>query len=250
MEEKSSNQSKHRQHGRAAFQSTRWSWIQDASAGDGQIAGDALAKLCEAYWLPIYSYARRGGYQTNDCQDLTQAFFVKLLKQNGFAKADRQRGRFRTFLLASFQNFLKSHWKKETAEKRGGLQSNLSIDFDRGESSYAVQVSDGLTPDKLFERQWVKTLLERVLTQLRTEWNQTGKREHFDVLKAFLAGKSQETTYRDATKKLGISEGAAMAAVSRMRRRYRELLCAEIAQTVAHPNDVHDEIKSMIASLG
>lgn len=227
------------------FTSTRWSLVLEASKNRGR----ALTELCEIYWPPIYSFARRKGQSPADAEDLTQGFFAFLLDANSIGKADRKRGKFRSFLLTSFRNFMVNEWSRGRAQKRGGQTTVLPLNFERGEIAYQ-RCNTSLTPDEIFDRQWAAALLDRVLERLRHEHEAGGKLESYNVLKMFLAGKSTEVSFRDAAERLRISESAAMSAASRMRRRYRELLVAEIADTVAGPEEIDDEVKALFRSLG
>ena len=227
------------------FESTRWSLVLDASHDRGR----ALSELCETYWPPIYSFARRKGHNAQDAEDLTQGFFVYLLEAKSIGMADPTRGRFRAFLLTSFRNFMVNERERRRTQKRGGKTKTMSLDFERGEDAYQ-QSNSALTPDEFFDRQWAASLLDRVLERLRVECEANGKLNNYFVLQVFLAGKTTETTYKEAAAKLGVSESATMSAASRMRRRYKELLVAEIADTVGSPEEIDDEIKSLFRSLG
>ena len=227
------------------FGSTRWSLVLEAS----QNRCGALSELCEAYWPSIYSFARRKGHSPPDAEDLTQGFFAYLLGENSIGKADPNRGRFRSFLLTSFRNFMVNEWGRRQAQKRGGQSTIFSIDFERGEEAYRRN-NALLTPDEIFDRQWAAALLDRVLERLRAEYEAAGRLENYNVLKVFLAGKSTEMSFREGADRLGTSESAAMSAASRMRRRYRELLVAEIAETVASPDEIDDEVRALFRSLG
>ena len=231
------------------FESTRWSLILTASQGAESHRRRALSELCEVYWPPVYAYARRRGKSTHDAQDLTQAFFARLLENNAIAAANPERGRFRAFLLSSFRNFMTNEWNKTFSLKRGGGQKSLRLDFVQGEKIY-TRTQANLPPERLFERQWATALLDRVMRQLRDEQSQSGKGPQFELLKFFLAGKSRDRNYRDVAKELKMTESAAMSAASRLRRRYRELLTAEILHTLADPSDVDDEIRALFQSLG
>jgi RNA polymerase sigma-70 factor (ECF subfamily) len=185
----------------------------------------------------------------DDAQDLTQAFFAHLLERNAIGAANQERGRFRAFLLTSCRNFLANEWEKASAQKRGGKRTVLSLDFERGEERYQLEPVDHLTPEVLYERQWALTLLDRTLQLLRDEFIKDGKTAQFAVLKPFLGGESESTSYADVAHQLHVSEGAARVIIHRLRRRYRDLLRQEIAQTVAHEEEVSDEIRGLFAAL-
>ncbi len=209
----------------------------------------ALGELCEAYWFPLYAYVRRRLGNTHEAQDLTQDFFSRLLEKDIVASADPDRGRFRSFLLTSMKNFLSNERDKARAEKRGGGRVPISLDFESGESRIQHEPSNTLTPEKLFEREWTLTLLDRVLALLRERYIATEKGHHFEVLKPFITGGDVPGGYAEAAQQLGMSETAAKSAAHRMRQRYRELLRSQIAQTVAGPEEVDDEIGHLFQTL-
>jgi len=209
----------------------------------------ALESLCESYWLPAYAYVRRVVARVEDAQDLTQGFFAHLLEKDAIAKADPKRGRFRAFLLTALKNFLANERHKARAEKRGGGRAVLSLDFDSGESRYQIEPSHELTPEKLYERRWVLTLLDRVLDHLRIELAEAGKERHFEKFKAALTGEMGSTDYEQAAEALGMTAAAAKQAGYRMRKRYRELFRQEVARTVADDSEVDDEIGRLLETL-
>ena len=234
----------------ADFASTRWSIVLAAGQPSAPDARDALATLCQDYWYPLYAYVRRRVRDPNQAQDVIQEFFGRLLEKNLLVVADPKRGRFRSFLLTSLRHFLADQWDKTQAQKRGGGGELLSLDFETGESRYTLHPVDEMTPERLYDRQWAITLLDHVSLHLRQEYARAGKAEHFDQLRVFLAGRSPDHSYANAARQLNMSEGAAMVAAHRLRRRYRDLLRAEIAKTVSGPDDVDDEIRNLFASLG
>jgi RNA polymerase sigma-70 factor (ECF subfamily) len=213
-------------------------------------ASAALAQLCESYWYPLYVYVRRRVENVHEAQDLTQAFFEQLLERRVFEAADRERGRFRAFLLTACKRFLINEWHKDRAAKRGGGRRMLSLDFDLGESKFGLVAVDTSTPEQLYDEKWAVTLLERVMDRLRTEYAAKKRLPHFETLKHFLAGSPQEVAYATAARDLGISETTAKVAAHRMRKRYRELLRDEIAHTVERPEDVDGEIRELFTVLG
>jgi RNA polymerase sigma-70 factor (ECF subfamily) len=234
----------------ADFASTRWSVVLAAGRDSSPGSREALETLCRSYWRPLYGYVRRRVADAHEAQDLIQEFFARLLDKNVIAVADPERGRFRAFLLTSLRNFLANQWEKSRAEKRGGGRTVLSLDLQYDESQSVCSPTDDLTPERLFDRQWAETLIDHVMTTLREEFAKAGKIEHFERLKVFLTGRSATLSYADAARGLGVSEGAAMVAAHRLRRRFRDLLRAEIAQTLADPKDVDDEIRFLFAALG
>jgi RNA polymerase sigma factor (sigma-70 family) len=236
------------------FASTQWSLVV-AARGDSSAEGAAaLAGLCGAYWQPLYAYVRRRGYSVEDAQDLTQSYFSRLLEKRFLDQADARRGRFRSFLLASLKNFMANEWYREHAQKRGGDLFALSLD-DRqhGEALYAAgQAVTTLTPEKQYERSWALALLNRVTAQLAAEFAAAGKEAIFEGLKTFLTGDAGELKYSQAAAALGMGEGAARVAVYRMRGRFRDVLRAEIARTVADPEDsgaIEEELRFLLAAL-
>jgi RNA polymerase sigma-70 factor (ECF subfamily) len=234
----------------SAFATTRWSLIAGAAQQNSPEARAALEALCVAYWYPVYAYVRRRVSDVHTAQDLTQSFFARLLERGTIAGADPERGRFRAFLLTACKRFLINEWEKDRAAKRGGGQSVLSLDLNLGESRYSTEPADTLTPERLFERQWAITLLARVLEQLQAECVAKGRGVQFEHLKGFLSGSSRTRSHGDAAAALGMTESAAKVAAHRLRERYRELLRAEIAETVEKPEDVEDEIRSLFEVLG
>ena len=236
--------------GESDFRTTHWSMVLTAGRRSSPQSDEALAALCRIYWYPLYVYARRRASDPHEAQDLTQAFFARLLEKNTLAVADPQRGKFRSFLLTCFKNFLANERDKATAAKRGGGMSPIPLDFVWGESQFSREPVEKLTPDRHFDRQWALTLLDHVLETLRTEFRRASKEEHFDQLKAFIGGEDAAISYAEAAQRLGMTPGAAKVAAHRLRRRYRDLLRAEIAQTLADPEEVQEEINRLFAALG
>jgi RNA polymerase sigma-70 factor (ECF subfamily) len=233
------------------FATTHWSMVVSAGGPRSSEASRALAVLCENYWFPLYAFVRRAGYSAEDAQDLTQEFFVRLLTKNYLATADRQRGRFRSFLLGAMKHFLANQERRQGAQKRGGGQTGISLDFHSGEDRYRqIEPADRLTPERLYEKRWAMTLLDLVLSRLRDEFQAAGKSELFDTLKQFLAGGTAKPAYLAVAGQLGMSEGAVKVAVHRLRRRYRKLLEEEIARTIAGPESLEDELRELLAALG
>ncbi len=231
------------------FATTHWSIV--LAAGDTQTpqSHDALAKLCQTYWYPLYAYVRRQGYRCHDAQDLTQEFFARVLRSHYFAVADRKRGRFRSFLLASLKHFLMHEWEKARAAKRGGGQQIISLDTANGETRYGLEPAEPVTAEKLFVRRWALTLLERVLQALEQDYASQRKQELFDQLKPALTGEKGLPPYTEIGRRLGLSEGAVKVAVHRLRQRYRELLLEQIAHTVSSPEEVEEELRELFSAL-
>ena len=231
-----------------SFATTHWSVVLAAAHDSRPEAAASLATLCETYWYPLYYYIRRRGYRAEEAQDLTQAFFATLLEKGSLKVADPDRGRFRSFLLASLNHFLANEWDRARARKRG-YGRTLSLDVEDAESRYALEPADHLTAERLFERRWALTLLDLVVAQLRQECAREGKERLFDRLKAFLGGAAAGAPYSQAAADLGMTEAAVKMAVHRLRRKYRRLLRAEIAQTVSSPEQVDDEIRHLFDAL-
>lgn len=223
------------------FHSTHWSVVL-AAGGSGDAAQAALEKLCETYWYPLYAFARRRTLDGEEARDQTQAFFAYLLEKETLGRADPERGRFRAFLLTAFKRFLINTGHKDASLKRGGGHCTLSLDFAAGDERYRAEPLDTLTPERLFERQWVCTLLDQVLEQLRSEQAAAGKLDQFAALKGALAGESTAAENERAAERLGISPAATKQAAYRLRKRYRELFRAAVAETVADEAEVDAEI--------
>lgn len=235
--------------GAGQFARTHWSVVLAAGRSESTHAQAALEQLCANYWHPIYFFVRRQGHGPADAQDLTQEFFARLLARNDLAAVDRSKGRFRSFLLASLKHFLANEWDKAKAQKRGGGQVPLSIDASTAESSYTFEPVESITPDKLYERRWALALLQKVMSQLKTEYAHEEKAEVFDALKCTLTDEGRAAGYAQIAHRLGSSEGAIKVAVHRLRRRYRELLRAEIAHTVSAAEEIEEEIRALFSAL-
>ena len=231
------------------FVTTHWSVVLTAGATDTTSAHEALAKLCRSYWYPLYAYIRRRGHSPEDAEDLTQEFFARFLEHNWVGRADREKGRFRTFLLSAMNYFLANEWDKARAQKRGGGAAPLPLEFDAAETRYSHEPADQVTPEQHFERRWVLALLEQVLGRLREEFEQEGKAELFAALNPCLVGDRTLLPYAELGEKLRLGEGAVKSAVHRLRQRYRQLLREEIAQTVAAPGEVDEELRHLFAVL-
>jgi RNA polymerase sigma factor (sigma-70 family) len=235
--------------GAVNFALTRWTVVLAAGRTESTHARDALEQLCSTYWSPIYAFVRRQGYSPPDAQDLTQEFFSRLLEKRFLDDVNPAKGRFRSFLLASLKHFLANEWDKAKRQKRGGGQIPLSIDAQSVEGRCGIELIEHLTPEKLFDRSWAIALLHRVMERLREEYVRAGKTSVFEQLKSTLTGERRSVPYTDIAAFLNTSEGAVKVAVHRLRQRYRELLRAEIADTVAGPEDVEEEVRSLFAAL-
>lgn len=234
---------------RSYFATTHWSVVLSAGEISSPQAATALEELGNTYWYPLYAFVRRKGHSPHDAQDLTQAFFARLLEKNYVAQADRQRGRFRTFLLTALAHFLADEWDKGRRLKRGGGRELISFDATSAEERYRLEPVDRSDAARLYERRWVTTLFDAVLSRLEREFLDSGKGELFNGLKGCLLAEDSGLSYADLGTRLGMKEDAVKQAVHRMRRRYRELFREEIAQTVAGPDELEDELKHVFAVL-
>jgi RNA polymerase sigma factor (sigma-70 family) len=231
------------------FAATRWTMVLSA-AGHGNGTGSlALAELCRIYWPPLFAYIRWRGHDIPQAEDLTQAFFEQLLQGNGLASVDSAKGKFRSFLLASLKHFLANERDRAQALKRGGGMPLIAFDAIPPEKRQRIEPTDHLSPDKAFERQWALTLLDQALSRLRREYAVAGKESLFEGLKGYLTGDGQAESQAETATRLGMSEGAVKVALHRLRRRYREVLRDEIAQTVGTPGEVDEELRHLFTTF-
>jgi RNA polymerase sigma factor (sigma-70 family) len=231
------------------FATTHWTVVLTAGRRATPEADRALEELCRTYWYPLYAYVRRRGHSPPDAQDLTQEFFARLLAKHWIESADREKGRFRTFLLTARSRFLANEWDRAGTQKRGGHAVHLPLDTETAETRYEADSALSLTPDRLYDRHWAMTLLDRALSRLRTEQERAGKAKEFAVLSPFLTAERGSIPYAQAAAQLGVSEAAARQAVHRVRKRFREMFREEITQTVAVPEEVDEEIRHLLAAL-
>jgi RNA polymerase sigma-70 factor (ECF subfamily) len=231
------------------FLTTRWTVILQAGRSHTPQSDDALQELCRTYWYPLYAFVRRQGHSREDAEDLTQTFFAQLLEKSWLEQLSSDKGRFRGFLHAAMKHFLANEWDKAHAQKRGGAVPHLSLDWQGADSTYQLMPAAELSPDKVFDRAWSITLLERVLARLEEENTSEGKAEHFAQLKGLLALGQSAIAYPELAIQLGLSEGAARVAVHRLRKRYRELLREEVAQTLAEPAEVDGEMRALFLAF-
>jgi RNA polymerase sigma factor (sigma-70 family) len=206
--------------------------------------------LCRAYWYPLYAYVRRQGWSAHEAQDLTQAFFAYLLEKKAFGKAEPGKGKFRSFLLASLNNFLNNERDRMQRLKRGGGKEIFSLDVEPGEERYLAEPAHEESPEVIFERQWAQMVIEQVVARLKEEFVTAGQGRRYEVLKDFLTGDPADVSYDDAAGRLGISVAAVTSAIHRLRLRFRELFRHEIANTVDHPDGVEEEIRYLLNALG
>jgi DNA-directed RNA polymerase specialized sigma24 family protein len=234
----------------ATFTPTHWSVVQAARHHPSPGAEVALERLCRLYWRPLYAFIRRRGYELHDAQDLTQEFFARLLEKDFLSGVDRSKGKFRSFLLAALEHFLANEWRRGRAQKRGGKFAFISFDDGFPEQQYFQVPATTLTPEQLFDQQWAVALLSQSLARLQEEFAAAGKEPLFESIKVLLTGEKLTVSYHALAAKLEMTEAALKMAVSRMRRRYGELLRAEIAQTVAGDNEIEEELRLLFGALG
>jgi RNA polymerase sigma factor (sigma-70 family) len=234
--------------GRSDFPTTRWTLVMAAGDPARQESRTALVSLCEAYWYPLYAYVRRRGYSVDEAQDLTQEFFVRVLEGRYLNRADREKGRFRFFLLTSLKFFLADELDRSGAQKRGGA-APVPFEVSSGEDLYRREPADDETPENLFERRWAHSVLKCAVARLRAEFVQHGRLDDFNKLKVFLLEQA-EAPYAVLARELETTEGALKVAIHRLRKRYRELIRLEIAETVADPSEVESELRFLAAALG
>ena len=235
--------------GPRVFATTHWSVVRAASRSDSELARCALETLCSAYWYPIYVYVRRKGYGPDNAQDLTQEFFAQLIAKEHLRLADCEKGKFRTFLLATLDYFLAREWSRAHRQKRGGKFTFISLDQQTPEERYRLEPTDTDTPEKQFLRHWALSILKQTMNALESECAANGKAALFREARNLLTGEGAGATYAEIGLRLTMSEGAVRVAVHRFRQRYGELLRGEIAQTVSEPGEVDEEMRYLLSVL-
>ena len=232
------------------FATTHWSLVGAANLNEVSQtrARDALGELCRAYWYPLYAFVRSRGYSATDAQDLTQAFFAQIIETGGFASADRERGRFRSYLLGAMKHFLTNEWHRTQTQKRGGHVQFVEWDAVDLEARYAGVSKQLDDPEHLFDREWALEIITGALQTLRIEMEAAGKNEQFELLKGCLTGE-EELSREEIVSKLNMSDGAVKVTVHRLRQRYRTLLRAAIAETVSNEEDLNDEMRYLVEVL-
>ncbi len=235
----------------AQFATTRWSMVLHAGQAGSKTssARDALARLCRMYWFPLYAHVRRRGFSAHDAEDLTQEFFARILARQSIAQADPARGRFRAFILTTLDHFLSDARDRARAAKRGGDRELLSLDLSDAETRFAGVADSGASPDQMFDREWALAVLRSVLARLEEEYGAAGKTELFAALKSTLTGARDSQPYAELAVRLGRNENAVRVAVHRLRQRYRALLQAEVADTVASDEDANAEMRVLLQAL-
>ena len=231
------------------FPATQWTVVLAAGGTPSPESAAALERLCSSYWYPLYAFVRRSGYSPADAEDLTQEFFARLLEHNWIARADRHKGRFRSFLLMAMKRFLAKEWDKAKTLKRGGQVRFVALQLDTAETRYSQEPPDTCTPEQVFEKHWAMTLLGTVLKRLLREHERDGRGGLFETLEPCLIGRHESQPYAALAEQLGMTEAAVKMAVSRLRARYREVLKEEISQTVASPAEVDDEVRHLFRVL-
>jgi len=233
----------------AQFTTTHWSVVLAAGGGDSPAARQALEYLCQTYWYPVYVYVRRRGNSPHDAQDLTQEFFARLIGRNDFAKVSRDRGPFRAFLKSALNHLLSDQRDYVRAAKRGGGEIILSLDAQTAEQRYQLEPADTTTPDKLYDRRWALSLLETARSRLAEEYAVAGKSELYKHLESLEPGARKVLPYAEVGRRLGKSESAIKTEACRLLRRYRQLVRAEVAQTVASAVEIDDEVRYLLAVI-
>ena len=233
----------------AEFPTTLWGLISRLGHTNVQEAGPALERLCKIYWYPLYTYIRRSGRDVHESEDLAQSFFVHLFENNALQQVDKEKGKFRAFLIASLKNFLANDWDRRNAKKRGNPRLIISWDETKSEEKYRLEPVESFSSERIFERSWAFTLVDRVFTRLQQEYIDADKRAIYDKLQPQLTLQIEPGFYCQAAGALGMSEGAVKTALHRMRRRFGELLRSEVAYTVASPAEVEEEIRHLLAVI-
>ena len=231
------------------FATTHWTVVVAAGRRSTPQSDRAREELCRTYWYPLYAYVRRQGHSKEDAEDLTQGFFAAFLKRNYLEDVRSEKGRFRAFLLAVLKHYLANEYDRAGRQKRGGGVAPLSLDWQDADTRYQIDPADRFSPDKLYDRAWATTLLEQVIARLRAECAAEGKGKVFEQLKPFLTMGKSDIPYAQAAASLGLNEGAARVAVHRLRKRYRELLREEIAQTLTEPADIEEELRALFQAF-
>ncbi len=233
------------------FATTRWTIVSTAARRtECPETRKALETLCQGYWFPLYAYLRRRGYGKDQAEEYTQAFFTHLLEKQGLRHIEPGKYRFRSYLLAALNNLLTEDWRRKQSLRRGGGKRILSLEVDDAEHRYSLEPADALSPERLFDRFWALTVIRRALETLRSEYESAGKQKLFDGLKGKITQDREAGSYGEAAADLGMSEGAARVSAHRMRTRLGELIRVEVAETVASPKQLENEIGELFSALG
>jgi RNA polymerase sigma-70 factor (ECF subfamily) len=231
------------------FETTHWSVVLQAGGNSTTTANAALDQLCHAYWLPLYAYARRRGNGPEDAQDLTQGFLAELIARRDLARVDRAKGTFRSFLLASFKHFLAKDWRERQALKRGGGRHLVSLDVVQAEKFLGAMPAADLPPDRLYDQRWAMAVMEQALERLRQEWVAADKEAMFVELRVFLTSTASQAGYEAVAARLNLKPPSVATTVHRLRKRYRELVRATLAQTVTGPLELEEEMRYLLEVL-
>ena len=234
--------------GRGGFEPTQWSLVMAAGA-QAPVSAAALEKLCRAYLPPVHAFVRREGYSPHDAEDLTQEFFRRLLSSDSFATVSREKGRFRSWLIGALKHFLHSEWRRTMTQKRGGGRAALSLDAMDPAVRQGCEPVEGETPETAYDRRWAETLLARVNARMRREYALAAQSDRWEVLKVYLLQGTGAPSYGETAARLGMHEGAVKSAIYKMRQRFGIFLRHEVAQTVADPADVEDELRALLRTL-
>jgi RNA polymerase sigma factor (sigma-70 family) len=237
--------------GAASFHTTRWTIVMRAAQNQTLGGNSALTELCRLYWYPLYMFARRRGHSPDDAQDLTQGFFLHLLQHGALVGVDRLKGKFRSFLLASFQNHLSDQADRARRLKRGGDKEFVALDAEDAEERYRMEPVEFLTAEKMFDARWAMTLLAEALSRLRQEYANEGKTSTFEALKVFLdpANSTALPSYEETANRLGLGTGGVKTLIHRLRKRYTALLREEVGRTVSDPAEIDEEIHALCEAL-
>ena len=234
----------------SSTQTTQWSLVLGLKEGSETDRAHALEELCKRYWFPVYSFIRRQGHNHADAQDLTQSFFALMISREAFHLADRERGRFRTFLFACLKNHLKQDWRRNQAQCRNLGQDLLSLDFEEGKTLYQFEVDDSiLSPDQSWDRKWAESIVQRVISQLQEEFQAANKLPLFNAIKPFLTTDKGEVSYQEVADQLNMGLNSVRTAIFRLRQKYARTFRNEIAQTVGEEKDIDEEIRDLLTSL-
>jgi len=234
----------------AQFATTHWSVVLAAAQDPAPAATEALGQLCRAYWYPLYAFVRKKGYAPHDAQDLVQGFLARILAGKGLRGVEQGHGRFRFYLLSAMRHFLADEWDKANAEKRGGGVAIFPLDELRPEGRFSQDLADHSTPERLYDRAWAETVLDRVTARLREAYRSDGNASRFDLLEGYLLHDPERLTCAQIGAKLGLAEGTVKSELHRLKKRYRSLLRAEVAHTVASPVEIEGEIRCLMTTVG
>jgi RNA polymerase sigma factor (sigma-70 family) len=237
--------------GAGQFHTTRWTLVLVSAQNQSQAGQTALAELCQIYWYPLYAFARRRGHSPDDSEDLTQGFFLHLLEHRSLTHVDRLKGKFRSFLRASFQNYISVESHRALCLKRGGAQRFVTLDREDAENRYRLEPADNLSPEKIFDARWAMILLDHAMTRLADDYRSSGKGKVFEILQQFVGiGEAKAaSSYDDAAQALNVGVGTVKTWIHRLRSRYIELVRGEVARTVSDPGEISNELHALCDAL-